>query len=159
MKYVSISWSGRAEPDNAQIVQFLDLVRDNPQAKIFIHCQRGADRTGTMAAAYRVAIEHMKVDAAIDEMHHYHYATSCCRTCNATSIRCRNCCGATPIRRLRFARGSRTARGHGGIRGRKLNSRLAKASRCLSEFFTVPGARRIQRRAPVFSFRAIGRRR
>lgn len=73
IKYVTIPWSGRSEPSNAQVIQFLDLVRANPQAKIFVHCQRGADRTGVMIAAYRVAVEHKPVSEALSEMHKFHY--------------------------------------------------------------------------------------
>ena len=74
LKYVEIPWSGSDDPSNAQVVQFLNLVRDNPQAKIFVHCKRGADRTGTMVAAYRIAVEHKAVADAVDEMHQFHYA-------------------------------------------------------------------------------------
>jgi protein tyrosine/serine phosphatase len=73
IKYVSIPWSGRSEPSNAQVVQFLDFVRANPQAKIFVHCQRGADRTGVMVAAYRIAMEHKTVAEAVSEMRQFHY--------------------------------------------------------------------------------------
>ena len=73
MKYVSIPWSGRDNPSSAQVVQFLDLVRTNPQAKIFVHCQRGADRTGVMIAAYRIAVEHKPVNDAVAEMRQFHY--------------------------------------------------------------------------------------
>jgi tyrosine-protein phosphatase SIW14 len=74
MKFVSIPWSGSDNPSDKQVVQFLDLMHDNPQAKVFVHCKRGADRTGTMVAAYRIAIERKDVSSAIDEMHDYHYA-------------------------------------------------------------------------------------
>ena len=73
MKYVTIPWSGRDNPSNAQIVQFLDLIRANPQTKIFVHCQRGADRTGTMIAAFRIAVQHESVKEAVAEMHSFHY--------------------------------------------------------------------------------------
>jgi len=73
MQYVGIPWKGKQTPSNAQIVQFLDLVRANPQAKIFVHCQRGADRTGTMIAAYRIAVEHEAVPDAVSEMYRFHY--------------------------------------------------------------------------------------
>jgi protein tyrosine/serine phosphatase len=73
MKYVGIPWSGRDNPSDAQVVQFLDLVRANPQTKIFVHCQRGADRTGTMVAAYRIAVQHQAVKDAVAEMHSFHY--------------------------------------------------------------------------------------
>ncbi len=74
MQYISIPWSGGDNPSDKQVVQFLDLVRDNPESKIFVHCKRGADRTGTMVAAYRIAIEHGDVKSAVNEMHDYHYA-------------------------------------------------------------------------------------
>ena len=73
MKYVGIPWKRTQTPSNAQVVQFLDLVRTNPQAKIFVHCKRGADRTGTMIAAYRIAVQHDPVSEAVSEMHKYHY--------------------------------------------------------------------------------------
>lgn len=73
IKYVGIPWSGRDNPSDALIVQFLDLVRTNPQTKIFVHCQRGADRTGTMIAAYRIVVQHEPVAAAVSEMHSFHY--------------------------------------------------------------------------------------
>jgi len=75
IKYVAIPWSGSDDPSSAQVAQFLNLVRDNPQAKIFVHCKRGADRTGTMIAAYRIAVEHKAVKDAVAEMNQYHYAS------------------------------------------------------------------------------------
>jgi tyrosine-protein phosphatase SIW14 len=73
MKSVEIPWSANHEPSSAQIVEFLDLVRANPDVKIFVHCRRGADRTGVMIASYRIAVEHKPVGEAVSEMHRYHY--------------------------------------------------------------------------------------
>jgi len=73
MKYVSIPWSANRGVSSAQIVEFLDLVRANPNTKIFVHCRRGADRTGTMIASYRIAVEHKPVAEAVSEMRRYHY--------------------------------------------------------------------------------------
>jgi tyrosine-protein phosphatase SIW14 len=73
MKSIGIPWSANGEPSSAQIVEFLDLVRANPDTKIYVHCRRGADRTGVMIAAYRIAVEHKSVADAISEMHRYHY--------------------------------------------------------------------------------------
>lgn len=73
MKYVGIPWSASHQPSNTQVLEFLDLVRANPNTKIFVHCQRGADRTGVMIAAYRIAVEHEPVAGAISEMHRFHY--------------------------------------------------------------------------------------
>ncbi|MFZ0298207.1 MAG: dual specificity protein phosphatase family protein [Candidatus Sulfotelmatobacter sp.] len=73
MKSVEIPWSANHEPSSPQIVEFLDLVRANPSTKIFVHCRRGADRTGVMIAAYRIAVEHKPVPEAVSEMRRYHY--------------------------------------------------------------------------------------
>lgn len=74
MRYVGIPWSGTHAPTDSQVLEFLDLVRSNPDVKIFVHCQRGADRTGTMIAAYRIAVEHKSAPEAVSEMHQFHYA-------------------------------------------------------------------------------------
>jgi len=73
MKYVGIPWRASDEPSSVQIVEFLDLVRANPNTKIFVHCRRGADRTGVMIAAYRIAVEHEPVPEAVSEMRRFHY--------------------------------------------------------------------------------------
>jgi len=73
MKYVGIPWSANHQPSSTQIVEFLDLIRVNPNTKIFVHCRRGADRTGVMIAAYRIAVEHKSAAEAVSEMRQFHY--------------------------------------------------------------------------------------
>ena len=73
IRYVGIPWKGRRGPTDAQVAQFLDLVRTNGHAQIFVHCKRGSDRTGLMVAAYRVAVEHRPVAEALAEMRRFHY--------------------------------------------------------------------------------------
>jgi protein tyrosine/serine phosphatase len=73
MKYTGIPWSANHEPSSVQIVEFLDLIRANPNTKIFVHCRRGADRTGVMIAAYRIAVEHESAAEAVSEMRQFHY--------------------------------------------------------------------------------------
>jgi tyrosine-protein phosphatase SIW14 len=57
MQYVSIPWRGSNDPDTGQIVEFPDLLRANPSKQVFVHCQRGAERTGVMIACYRMSGE------------------------------------------------------------------------------------------------------
>jgi protein tyrosine phosphatase (PTP) superfamily phosphohydrolase (DUF442 family) len=73
MSYIGIPWSAHDDPSNAQVAEFLDAIRAHPDTKIFVHCRHGADRTGVMVAAYRIAIEHEKVPDAISEMHRFHF--------------------------------------------------------------------------------------
>jgi hypothetical protein len=50
------------------VVRFLQLATDKTRQPVFVHCQYGADRTGVMCAAYRVAVDGWTKQQAIDEM-------------------------------------------------------------------------------------------
>jgi protein tyrosine phosphatase (PTP) superfamily phosphohydrolase (DUF442 family) len=50
------------------VVRFLQIVSDKARQPVFVHCQHGADRTGTMCAFYRVAVDGWSKQQAIDEM-------------------------------------------------------------------------------------------
>jgi protein tyrosine/serine phosphatase len=50
------------------VVRFLQIVGNPGHTPIFVHCQRGADRTGLMCAVYRIAIQGWTKDEAIAEM-------------------------------------------------------------------------------------------
>jgi len=56
------------DPKDEQVVRFLKIVADNNRRPVFGHCQHGADRTGTMCAAYRGAVDGWTKQQAIDEM-------------------------------------------------------------------------------------------
>jgi len=56
----------RAEDE--EIVRFLQIVTDPARTPVFVHCKHGADRTGTMAAIYRVALQGWTKDEAVDEI-------------------------------------------------------------------------------------------
>lgn len=73
MQFVAIPWSGYKDPDDAQVAEFLQLVRDNPDKQIFIHCRRGAERTGVMLAAYRMAVEGWTPEQALAEMEEFKF--------------------------------------------------------------------------------------
>jgi protein tyrosine phosphatase (PTP) superfamily phosphohydrolase (DUF442 family) len=54
--------------EDEDVRRFLDIVTDPSQQPVFVHCQRGADRTGMMIAAYRICVQGWSHTAAIDEM-------------------------------------------------------------------------------------------
>ncbi|MHC4644938.1 MAG: fused DSP-PTPase phosphatase/NAD kinase-like protein [Planctomycetota bacterium] len=54
--------------EEKEVVRFLQIVTDANRTPVFVHCQRGADRTGTMCAIYRAAAEGWSKDKAIEEM-------------------------------------------------------------------------------------------
>ncbi len=55
-------------PKDADVVRFLQIVGDEKNLPVFVHCQRGADRTGMMVAVYRIAVQGWSKDEAITEM-------------------------------------------------------------------------------------------
>jgi protein tyrosine phosphatase (PTP) superfamily phosphohydrolase (DUF442 family) len=54
--------------EDKEVVRFLRIVGDEGRQPVFVHCQRGADRTGTMCAIYRVFVQGWSKDDAIAEM-------------------------------------------------------------------------------------------
>ncbi|HEY9856279.1 MAG TPA: dual specificity protein phosphatase family protein, partial [Stenomitos sp.] len=73
MNYVYLPLPAVGAPTNEQAMQFLSLVTDPKNGKVFFHCQHGADRTGAMAAAYRIAAQGWTADQAIAEMYQYNF--------------------------------------------------------------------------------------
>ena len=55
-------------PEVKEIVRFLQIVSNPKRTPVLVHCQHGADRTGTMCVVYRVLIEGWKLDDALIEM-------------------------------------------------------------------------------------------
>ena len=54
MQYVSIPMQGMSTPKDKQIAAVLALLNDVRSGPVFVHCRRGADRTGTVIALYRM---------------------------------------------------------------------------------------------------------
>lgn len=68
MKYVNVPMSGLTPPSEAQISQILALFENSPAAgAVFVHCKRGADRTGAVVAAYRIDHDHWQNARALEE--------------------------------------------------------------------------------------------
>ncbi len=56
-------------------VRFLKLATDPRNHPILIHCQHGADRTGTMVAVYRIFVQGWKTEDAVDELPRFGFHT------------------------------------------------------------------------------------
>jgi protein tyrosine phosphatase (PTP) superfamily phosphohydrolase (DUF442 family) len=55
-------------PEEKEVVRFLKIVTDPKRTPVQVHCQHGADRTGTMVAVYRIAVQGWSKAEAIREM-------------------------------------------------------------------------------------------
>jgi tyrosine-protein phosphatase SIW14 len=75
MRYVSMPASVINGPTDEQIAQFLKIVTSNPNDKIFVHCNLGADRTGVAIATFRMTQQRWSMDEAYNEMHQFHFHT------------------------------------------------------------------------------------
>jgi protein tyrosine/serine phosphatase len=54
--------------EDEDVVAFLKIVSNTNNLPVFVHCQRGADRTGMVCAMYRIVICGWTKEAAIQEM-------------------------------------------------------------------------------------------
>src|SRR5579871_4105521 len=54
MKYVNVPMTGLTPPTQAEISQILDILEKEGDGPVFVHCKRGADRTGAVIASYRI---------------------------------------------------------------------------------------------------------
>jgi protein tyrosine/serine phosphatase len=54
--------------EEEDIIAFLTLISDKNRLPVFVHCQHGADRTGTITAMYRIFVQGWTKEEAIQEM-------------------------------------------------------------------------------------------
>jgi protein tyrosine phosphatase (PTP) superfamily phosphohydrolase (DUF442 family) len=55
-------------PEREEVVRFLRIVTNTKRGPVLVHCQHGSDRTGSMCAIYRVAVQGWTKEEAILEM-------------------------------------------------------------------------------------------
>ena len=75
MKYVNIPMSGWKSPKDKQLEEFLQLMNDEANAKVFIHCKAGIHRTGVAGAVYRFTKYGWDYDKAYREMKNYNFSS------------------------------------------------------------------------------------
>jgi tyrosine-protein phosphatase SIW14 len=67
MRYIAIPLNGYSAPSEQQVSKLLGLLNDQSTGPVFVHCRRGADRTGTIIACYRISHDHWENRKALDE--------------------------------------------------------------------------------------------
>jgi|SRR5579872_418884 len=67
MRYVHVPMAGLSAPTDDQIAKVLALLGDSATGPVFVHCKRGADRTGTVVACYRIRHDHWDNQKALAE--------------------------------------------------------------------------------------------
>ena len=71
MRYVSIPMAGMSTPKDEQVTAVLALLSDTTSGPVFVHCKRGADRTGMVVAVYRVSQDGWENKKALNEAKSY----------------------------------------------------------------------------------------
>jgi uncharacterized protein (TIGR01244 family) len=65
MNYVNVPMKGVVAPSNEQVAKVLALLAS--EESVFVHCKKGADRTGTIIACYRIAHDRWQRQRALEE--------------------------------------------------------------------------------------------
>jgi uncharacterized protein (TIGR01244 family) len=69
MTYHHVPLGGWGRPTEAQVNEILALI-ETAVPPVLVHCQRGADRTGTIVACYRIRHEGWTAEQALAEAEH-----------------------------------------------------------------------------------------
>jgi protein-tyrosine phosphatase len=67
MTYVHVPMTGLKAPTEAETKTILAILEKDSTGAVFVHCKRGADRTGAVIAAYRIEHEGWNSAAALKE--------------------------------------------------------------------------------------------
>lgn len=67
MRYFNIPMSALGRPTDEQVERALAVIDARENWPVFVHCQRGADRTGVIIAVYRILRDQWTAEQAIDE--------------------------------------------------------------------------------------------
>lgn len=67
MRYINIPMLGMHTPNPADVQKVLSVFNDASAGPVFVHCKRGADRTGTVVACYRISHDRWDNGKALGE--------------------------------------------------------------------------------------------
>lgn len=71
MRYVSIPMHGLSTPKADLVAKVQALFNDPANGPVFVHCKRGADRTGMVVAVYRISHDQWDNKKALQEAKSY----------------------------------------------------------------------------------------
>jgi len=71
MRYVSIPMHGLSTPKDDKVAAVQALFNDTSNGPVFVHCKRGADRTGMVVAVYRISHDQWDNKKALSEAKSY----------------------------------------------------------------------------------------
>jgi protein tyrosine phosphatase (PTP) superfamily phosphohydrolase (DUF442 family) len=75
LQYINLPLEPKRYPRADAATRFLEIVNDQANWPVFVHCAGGRHRTGAMVAVYRMEMDHWTVDEAYKEMKRYDFYT------------------------------------------------------------------------------------
>ncbi len=67
MQYINLGMHGMETPSDATVAKVLAILESTQSGPVFVHCHRGADRTGGIIAVYRIEHDHWDNAKALKE--------------------------------------------------------------------------------------------
>lgn len=74
MAYINVPMTGLTPPTEAELLRILPVLENASEGPVFVHCMRGADRTGAVIAAYHIVHHHWDNARALDDAKAHHMA-------------------------------------------------------------------------------------
>jgi len=71
LRYYSVPMPGLSRPTGEQVARVMAIVDAQENWPVFVHCKRGADRTGTIIGCYRIMHDGWTADRALSEAKQY----------------------------------------------------------------------------------------
>jgi len=68
--YTNIPLQGMGRPSLDDMTRIISLIEKSP-GPVFVHCEHGCDRTGTVVACYRIKHDGWNAETALTEADHY----------------------------------------------------------------------------------------
>lgn len=75
MHYINMPMSDKDYPEADAATRFLEIVNNQDNWPVFVHCAGGRHRTGAMTAVYRMTMEGWDIERAYEEMKDYDFYT------------------------------------------------------------------------------------
>lgn len=68
LRFFHLPWGSSNDEIQRTVTDFLDIVRNSENWPVLVHCSRGKERSGVMAAAFRIAENGWSRQRALDEL-------------------------------------------------------------------------------------------
>ena len=71
IKFINVDLSNWLKPKTTDIEEIIRQINAPENQPVFVHCRRGADRTGTVISVYRISQDNWTAQRAIEEAKNY----------------------------------------------------------------------------------------